>query len=523
MSFLSAIFSAAKRYLYALYSFVFVLNMDDPMETEGAGPVDQPVNPGASQGLQPVPQVQPVMQAAGQVAATVPIAPPAPPALPLTALSAPVPLVPTLAPASTPVAPLNLPAATMGTANPNFPVPFVTVVNPEAASMAAQPMPGSSSNPTLAATQNAPNPLLSQLVAHLNTPEVTNALVAALAQVAAQTQTQAAVNPRSVPVGGSASVVPVIPAVTPAVTAPVGVVGVARPQVPDKYTGDPANEGAYSVHTFLFAVSNYLTLAREEIDSRKLAFAVTCLSDRALAYWLDYTRKLSPERLAALTYDDFENELRMQFGGAKTEFVYHTELRNLKQTSTMRAYVNEFMRLDSLIRIQPLSDGGRIFQFLEGLTPEFRDRLLTQPNGKPWIEPAALYDYAETIAAGHDARFNDTKRRTNANNAMNSASNMNSNGNGRSAFAAGNSGSKKNYGNFGKRAPVDQGDRQAKKPADGSKVPPEQWLANTRAMQADFKRLGRCFACGEKGHITRACKKEGEALKKAQNDYRKGN
>lgn len=399
--------------------------------------------------------------------------------------------------------------------NPQMPVPFATVVNPDA----TRSLPSSNANPGGQSAASAPN--ASNVLAQLTTPAGMQALATALAAVLPQVLNQAQTPPGQLQhldlQGNNRSVGRGISFASD-VDTHVGVKGKARPQLPDKYSGDPATESRYSVHDFLFAVENYLTLAREEDETRRITFAVTSLTGRALAYWRDFRQRLSTDRIAALKYSDFAREMLTQFSGAKTEFVYHTELRRLKMTTTMRAYVNEFMRLDSLIRMQPLSDGSRIFQFLDGLNgTEFRDRLLTQPDGKHWGDPAALYSHAETIAAGHDARYGDRKREHPPAAPNRMYTNPGNHGGGAATAASSGKNQEFKHGKKRMERPMERQDKAAK-------VPRNQWLAQSEAQQKEYKSSGRCFICGtQNDHIAPRCPYKGEELRRVQQKNRQGN
>ena len=279
-----------------------------------------------------------------------------------------------------------------------------------------------------------------------------------------------------------------------------------KPKQPERYDGETGDsEQRYSVHDFLFSLDNYFDLSSERNEQKKAAFAVSCLGGRARSFWRDHTRTMNP---ATMTYAAFQQIMRTQYGGAKSEYVLRAELRKLRQTGTMRDYVADFTRLDSMIRTEPLSNGDRIYQFLDGLQSRFRDRLMTQPNGEPWTEPHALYRQAEIIAAGHDADLNLNKKNLNhtPNNKLNGAP----------PAAAGVDGNAKNRN--GKRPGEDRG--AGDKPKKQAKVSKDLWLAKDPESQRDFRKMGRCYVCGQQGHRIGDCTLDGDDLKKAQAKYR---
>jgi hypothetical protein len=146
---------------------------------------------------------------------------------------------------------------------------------------------------------------------------------------------------------------------------------------PPKFSGK--RDANLTLKDWLFAVKNYLKLGHVPVDQH-VATAQGFLENPALAIWNTYSN-YKPTN----DWSVFEAGLTQSFGiehlGTKTR----SELRRLRQTTSVEAYNHAFIQLAlRLAGEEEMSRAEKRYDYLAGLKANIRDALPMAPDFKDW-------------------------------------------------------------------------------------------------------------------------------------------
>ncbi|KAH9722467.1 Endonuclease [Citrus sinensis] len=131
---------------------------------------------------------------------------------------------------------------------------------------------------------------------------------------------------------------------------------------PDTYDG---TRNATIVDNFLFGLDQYFDAMGIRDEASKVGTAPTYLRGAAQLWWRRKHGEMGKGICAIDTWADFKQELRKQFAPSNTEKEARVRLRRLKQSGSIRDYINEFTTL--MLEISDMSDKDSLFYFQDGL------------------------------------------------------------------------------------------------------------------------------------------------------------
>ena len=124
---------------------------------------------------------------------------------------------------------------------------------------------------------------------------------------------------------------------------------------------------AKKVENFLFDMEQYFWAVQPDSEDAKVAMATMYLSGDAKVWWRTKYDDIQHGRCTIATWDDLRRELRTQFFPENVSYLARRQLRELKQTGTVREYVKKFSGL--MLDIKDMSEADKLFHFYEGLKP----------------------------------------------------------------------------------------------------------------------------------------------------------
>ena len=135
--------------------------------------------------------------------------------------------------------------------------------------------------------------------------------------------------------------------------------GGPRPRGPSAPTFSGSSEE--HVDNFIFRVDTYLQFNHLEDQQHQLLLAISCLRDHALTWY----RSLQEH---PADWPTLAHLMRQSFLDVDEQRQLRQELRRLKQTTSVQAYVHAFRQL--MVRIDDMSVLDRIEAFINGLKPK---------------------------------------------------------------------------------------------------------------------------------------------------------
>ncbi|KAJ7947138.1 Retrotransposon protein, putative, Ty3-gypsy subclass [Quillaja saponaria] len=124
-------------------------------------------------------------------------------------------------------------------------------------------------------------------------------------------------------------------------------------------------------------------------EEAKVTTATMYLAGDAKLWWRTKYVDIQDGGCVIDTWEDLRRELKAQFFLENVEYIARRNLRELKQTGTIREYVKRFAGL--MLDIRDMSEKDKMFYFLEGLKPWARTEL--QPQWGTvwhWGEPCQI-------------------------------------------------------------------------------------------------------------------------------------
>lgn len=146
-------------------------------------------------------------------------------------------------------------------------------------------------------------------------------------------------------------------------------------------------------------------------DTRTLAFAITYIGGRAnLWYTQEEANGTAPEG-----WQEFSRRLVAEFRPSNADLIARDRLAGLAQTSTIEAYVNNFM--DTCIEVKDLSDSEACDRFMRGLQSaqlraELRNLDSSQRTIKVYYRMALAYEAARSGDNHYVSTHTDSTRRS---------------------------------------------------------------------------------------------------------------
>ncbi|CAN6554607.1 unnamed protein product [Malus baccata var. baccata] len=123
---------------------------------------------------------------------------------------------------------------------------------------------------------------------------------------------------------------------------------------PKSYNG---KREAKELDTFVWNVERYFKYLKLEDDESKISTATMFLADNALMWWRRRSMEIEQGTFSLTTWDEFKKDLMLHFYPQNAKYEAKEKLRWLKQTGSVKDYVNTFAKLELQRRhVQTLSD-----------------------------------------------------------------------------------------------------------------------------------------------------------------------
>ncbi|KAH0665280.1 hypothetical protein KY290_027548 [Solanum tuberosum] len=122
---------------------------------------------------------------------------------------------------------------------------------------------------------------------------------------------------------------------------------------------------AKELENFLWDVENYFKEAKVP-NSEKVSVTTMYLSDAAKVWWRTRVAEVESANLPQIeTWEMLKKELKTQFLPSNSSWVARDGLRQLKQSSTVRVYIKEFLCL--MLNIGNMVEEDKLYYFMSGL------------------------------------------------------------------------------------------------------------------------------------------------------------
>ena len=167
--------------------------------------------------------------------------------------------------------------------------------------------------------------------------------------------------------------------------------------VPKPDTYDDAHN-AIMVDNFLFELEQYFDAMGVHDDASKVSTAPTFLRGSAQLWWRRKHDEMGKGICAISTWVEFQQELRNHFAPSNAEKEARARLRRLKQTGSVRDYINDFTTL--MLAISDMSDKDSLFYFQDGLKDWAKtelDRRNVQTLDDAITTAESLADYSASL------------------------------------------------------------------------------------------------------------------------------
>ncbi|KAM2621540.1 hypothetical protein TB2_026279 [Malus domestica] len=131
---------------------------------------------------------------------------------------------------------------------------------------------------------------------------------------------------------------------------------------PKSYNG---KREAKELDTFVWNVERYFKYLKLEDDESKISTATMFLADNALMWWRRRSMEIEQGTFSLTTWDEFKKDLMLHFYPQNAKYEAKEKLRWLKQTGSVKDYVNAFVSL--LFEVPNMSEEDKLMYFMSGL------------------------------------------------------------------------------------------------------------------------------------------------------------
>ena len=157
---------------------------------------------------------------------------------------------------------------------------------------------------------------------------------------------------------------------------------------------------AKELENFLFDMEQYFQAVKTESEETKVVMATMYLTGDAKLWWRTKYNDIQEKRCIINSWQDLKKELKAQFLPENVDYIARRNLRELKQTGTIRDYVKAFSAL--MLDIRDMSEKDKLFYFLEGLKPWarmelHRQRVLDLATAQSAAERLTDYTFESTL------------------------------------------------------------------------------------------------------------------------------
>ncbi|KAM1847839.1 hypothetical protein ACFX14_012057 [Malus domestica] len=131
---------------------------------------------------------------------------------------------------------------------------------------------------------------------------------------------------------------------------------------PKSYNG---KREAKELDTFMWNVERYFKYLKLEDDESKISTATMFLADNALMWWRRRSMEIEQGTFSLTTWDEFKKDLMLHFYPQNAKYEAKEKLRWLKQTGSVKDYVNAFVSL--LFEVPNMLEEDKLMYFMSGL------------------------------------------------------------------------------------------------------------------------------------------------------------
>ncbi|KAM1624981.1 hypothetical protein ACFX2K_023117 [Malus domestica] len=131
---------------------------------------------------------------------------------------------------------------------------------------------------------------------------------------------------------------------------------------PKSYNG---KREAKEVDTFVWNVERYFKYLKLKDDESKISTATMFLADNALMWWRRRSMEIEQGTFSLTTWDEFKKDLMLHFYPQNAKYEAKEKLRWLKQTGSVKDYVNAFVSL--LFEVPNMLEEDKLMYFMNGL------------------------------------------------------------------------------------------------------------------------------------------------------------
>nr|XP_028962225.1 uncharacterized protein LOC114826300 [Malus domestica] len=122
---------------------------------------------------------------------------------------------------------------------------------------------------------------------------------------------------------------------------------------------------ANELDTFVWNVERYFKYLKLEDDESKISTATMFLADNALMWWRRRSMEIEQGTFSLTTWDEFKKDLMLHFYPQNAKYEAKEKLRWLKQTGSVKDYVNAFVSL--LFEVPNMLEEDKLMYFMSGL------------------------------------------------------------------------------------------------------------------------------------------------------------
>ncbi|CAN6708067.1 unnamed protein product [Malus baccata var. baccata] len=122
---------------------------------------------------------------------------------------------------------------------------------------------------------------------------------------------------------------------------------------------------AKELDTFVWNVERYFKYLKLEDDESKISTATMFLADNALMWWRRRSMEIEQGTFSLTTWDEFKKDLMLHFYPQNAKYEAKEKLRWLKQTGSVKDYVNTFVSL--LFEVPNMLEEDNLMYFMSGL------------------------------------------------------------------------------------------------------------------------------------------------------------